>query len=133
MLDSIEKFRQINVRCKAVTAPDRPAYLLGCSVSGATRSKPVTRIAEVRVEHGRENLDDGLLDQAVDNVWDTKQPFAAIGLVDGLASHRIGAIRAIEQLLSNRRPAGSKPVGEVRDRDSVRPGSPTVSFHVLPG
>ena len=57
-------------------------------MSGAARSKAVTRFGETRIEDRRQDLNDGLLDQAVQHVWDAELPLAAVGFVDRHASHR---------------------------------------------
>jgi hypothetical protein len=45
-------------------------YLLRCSVGGAAWSKAETRFRESGIENRREDLQDGLLDQAIAHVWD---------------------------------------------------------------
>jgi hypothetical protein len=41
-------------------------------------------------------LHNGLLEQSIDDVWNTKQSLSAIGFVDGLSPHRTGAVSAIK-------------------------------------
>jgi hypothetical protein len=78
-------------------------------------------------------LNNGLLDQAFDDVWNAKQTLtAAIGFVDSHSSHGLRAVGAIEQLLSDRFPTRTKPFWEFRDRNTVGPWGSTVGFHVLP-
>lgn len=115
MLDSVEELGQVNVGGVPAAATNRGSYLLGCSMSRAFRSEPVARFTKVGIEHRCKDLDNGLLEQSIDYVWNTKQSLSAIGFVNGLPPHRTGAVSAIEQLLSNLRPTGSNPVWEFCD------------------
>ncbi len=59
MLNSVEEFRQVNIRGEAVSASDDAAYLLGGSVSRTLGPKAEARLAEMRIKHRRQDLDDG--------------------------------------------------------------------------
>ncbi len=51
-----------------VSGADVVLYLLGCSVGGAAWSKAEARFRKSGIEDRREDLQDGLLDQAIDHV-----------------------------------------------------------------
>jgi hypothetical protein len=71
VLSPVEEFREVHVHDEAVASADRLLDLPGCSVSGTLGSKAVARFAEVRIEQRRQDLDDDLLNQPVDYVWNT--------------------------------------------------------------
>ena len=71
MLNSVEEFGQVDVGHVPIATTNRALGLLGGSVSRAVWSKAETRFAKVRIEQRRQDLDDGLLNQSIDYVWNT--------------------------------------------------------------
>ena len=61
---------------------------------------PVSLSREARIEHRREDLLDGMMDQAIKHVWDAELSLTATRLVNGLPPHSCGLVGAIEKLLS---------------------------------
>jgi hypothetical protein len=55
----------------AITGSDVGLDLLRCIVSGAAWPKAETRLRELGIEDRREDLQDGLLDQAIDHACST--------------------------------------------------------------
>ncbi len=108
-------------------------YLFRCSVSRAFGSKAEARFREARVEQRCQDLDDGLLDQPFNRVWNTEIAVTAIGFVDGHAPNWFRPVRTIEKLLSNRWPVSSIPSWEFCQSDSVGARGSTVRSDVLPG
>ncbi len=133
VLYSVEEFRQVHVYDEAAASTYRTLYLLCSSMSGTFRSKPVARYREARIEHRRQNLLDGLLNQAIEHVWNSELPLTAIRFVDGLSPHRGRLVGTIEKLLPNRRPLRAKPIGERRQRDAVGARGSTVRADLVPG
>jgi len=76
----------------------------------------VARSREARIERTRQDLQDGLLDQAVEHVGNAELLLTAIPFVDGLSPDGRGLVRAIEKLLPDRRPPWSADVDFVRVR-----------------
>ncbi len=99
VLDPVKELRQVHVHDEAAASADRPLHLLGCSMGGAVRSKTVARIREARIEHRRQNLLDGLLNQTVQHVWNAELPLTAIRFINGLPANRRRLIGPIEKLL----------------------------------
>ena len=98
----------------------------------ASRSKAETLVREVRIKDRCENLYDGLLDQAVQHVWDAELAFAAIGFGNRLATYRRGPIRSLDQLLLDFGPMLSEPGRECGEGHAVGPWGSTVGLHFLP-
>ncbi len=78
MLDAVEKFRQVHVDALTITGTDVGLDLLRCSVGGAAWPKAETRFRESGIENRREDLQDGLLDQAIDHVGNSEISLTAI-------------------------------------------------------
>jgi len=53
----------------SVALPDDLLNLLRSSVGGSAGAKAKTRFREVRIEDRRQDLADGLLDEAINHVW----------------------------------------------------------------
>jgi hypothetical protein len=102
-------------------------------MSGTFWSKTVARFGKARIEHRRQDLQDGLLDHAVQHVWNAELSLSAIRFVDGHPSHRCGAIGPLEKLLSDRRPTRSQPLEKHVERNAVGPGGSTVAADAVPG
>lgn len=90
MLDAVEKFRQVHVDALTISGTDVGLYLLRCSVGGAAWSKAETRFRESGIENRREDLQDGLLDQAIDHVWNSEISLTAIRFGNRLPPGRTG-------------------------------------------
>ena len=61
MLNSVEKFREINVDAMCVSLPNDLLNPLGGSMSGSVGAKAEALFGETRIEDRRQNLTDGLL------------------------------------------------------------------------
>ena len=87
-----------------VTLPNDLLHLLCCAMGGSFRAKAETRIRECRIEDRHQNLNDGLLNQAIEHVWNSEQAITvAIGFGDGFATYRLGPIRPTQELLDDYR------------------------------
>ena len=97
-------------------------------------SKAETRLREGRVEDRRQDLLDGLLDDAIQHVGDAEHPLsAAVRLGDGFPADRFRPVGAIQELLPYPRPMLADEVREVGDSHAVGTGGPVVGFHRFPG
>ena len=105
----------------AITGSNVGLYLLRCSVGGASWPKAETRLREFGVEDRREDLQDGLLDQAVDHVWNSEISRAAIRLGNGLAPGRARLISPFQELPPNLRPMVPEGIGEFIQGDTIGP------------
>lgn len=101
MLDSIEEFRQVHVDAEARALSNVALDLLSCSVCGAMSSKTKARFREAGIEDRCEDLQDGLLNQAVLDIGNAQVPLAAIGLGDGFSASRFRLVYSIQKLLSD--------------------------------
>ena len=89
-----------------ITGSNVGLHLLRCLVGGAARSKAETRLREVRVEDRREDLEDGLLDHAIQHGGNAEQTItAAVRFADGLPADRLRSVGAIQERLANGLPA----------------------------
>ena len=78
-------------------------------------------------------MQDGLLDESIEHVWNTELPLTAIRFGDGLPPHRFGAVSAIEQLLLDCGPTWAEPIGKLGQRDPVGARGPAVGADLVPG
>ena len=134
VLDSVEKFRQINVGGVAVATTDRGSHLLGGSMSRAFRSKAVTRLREVRIEDRCQRLVRWLVGSGDRSRLEFRvRTLTAIGFGDDLSPHRSGAVSAIEKLLSDLWPTRNETtLGNSAIVMPSGPGAPRFALHVLP-
>src|SRR5579859_2464828 len=95
-----------------------------------TRSKAEARVREGRVEDGREDLEEGLLNESVEHRGDAQHPhalpirFGNLHAPDGLRD-----VRAAEQLLPDTRPVLAAIGHQVIDGHAVDAWCPTVAHH----
>ena len=113
MLDAVEKFRQVHVDAVPITGTDVGLHLLRCSLGRAAWSKAETRFRESGVENRREDLQDGLLNQAVDHVWYPEVSLTAIRFGNRLASGRTRLVSPFQELPSNLRPLRAEGLAEL--------------------
>ena len=133
MLNSIEKLRQINVDAMRVALPDDPLDLLRSSVGRSAGAKAETRFRKVRIEHRRQDLADGLLNESVEHVWNSEQPLTATFFRDGFPTYRARPIRPIQELLSNGGPVFTSPGLELLDRQTIGARGAPITFDLTPG
>src|SRR5262245_30968029 len=97
MMDSIEELGEIEIH-------DRPATgfeMLPCFGDGrrrtALRPEPVAAGVEGRLEHRLQNLEHGLLHDAVHDVWDAQTPLPASGLRNEHPTDVAGPVASLQQ------------------------------------
>ena len=132
MLDVVEELRQVQIDGDAVAGLDAGLHLSERSVSAASGAETETRLGESRIKDRPHHLRDGLLDQPVDNRRYPQQSLAPVRFRDTHPSHRLWAIRAIEQGLSSRRPVAARVSREVLDAHPVNAGRTSIALHLPP-
>ncbi len=82
MINAIKEFGEINIYRNAATILDDVFNLLYrlLPISVGPESKTIVR--EFRVENGRKDLGNGLLNYAVSDGWDTQLTFSSIRFID---------------------------------------------------
>jgi hypothetical protein len=133
VIDAVEERRQIDVHHHTVSCSNVVAHLLDRLMRVTSGAKPVTVVAELALEIGRELLRDRLLDNAVGHVGNTQWPFVAIRFGNPHASYRLRLIVTIQQLLLDGRPVLTRPCRKVRHGDRVHAGRALVRLHAPPG
>jgi hypothetical protein len=95
--------------------------------------KPKLESEKGRIEDRRQDLYDGLLDKAVEHVWNAEHsiPFAT-GLWNGFATHRLWLVRPFHELLSHLGPVFAGPCFELVNCHAIRAGSTPVAFDLTP-
>ena len=132
VLDAVEKFRQIHVDALTITGTDVGLYLLRCSVGGAAWSKAETRLRESGVENRREDLQDGLLDQAIDHVWNSEISLTAIRFGNRLTPGRTRLVSPFQELPPDLRPLRPEGLRELVQGDAIGARGSAVRLDVPP-
>jgi len=132
MLDAVEKFRQVHVDALTISGADVGLYLLRCSVGGAAWSKAETRFRESGIDNRREDLQDGLLDQAIDHVWNSEISLTAIRFGNRLPPGRARLVSPFQELPPEIRPLWPGGFRKLVQGDAIGAGGPAVRPDVLP-
>ncbi len=132
VLDVVEKLRQIQLDGDAVAGLDVGLHLSERSMGAASGTETEARLGESRIEDRPHHLRDGLLDQPVNDRRYPQQPLAPTGFRDTHPSHRLRAIRALSQGLSDRRPVAARVSREVLDAHPIDAGRTSIALHLPP-
>ena len=132
MLDAVEEFRQVHIDAMTVSGADVGLYLLGCSVGGAAWSKAEARFRESGIEDRREDLQDGLLHQAIDHVGYAEMSLGAIRFGNRLPPGRTRLASSFQELSAHFRPLGPERGLESVQGDPVGARGSAVSLDVPP-
>src|SRR5438477_9285379 len=98
MIDPVEKFLEIKVNHDAVARGNVSLRLGHRLMGGASRPKAVTMLGKRRVPLLLENLQQGLLDQSVDDARHAELSDPAVRLGDFNPLDRLRLVESIEQL-----------------------------------
>ncbi len=104
MVDSIEKFLEVQIYDKAVTRRDQFLRLLHRLMRRAARPKAVAVLGERRVPSRLQHLQRRLLDKSVNYTRNPERTSAARGLPYLDPPHRLRLVSAIKQLSPDRGP-----------------------------
>lgn len=116
-----------------ITGTDVGLYLLRCSVGGAAWSKAEARFRESGIENRREDLQDGLLNQAVNHVWYPEVSLTAIRFGNRLAPGRTRLVSPFQELPPELRPLWPEGFRELVQGDAIGARGSAVRSDVLPG
>ena len=94
MVDGVEERLEIAVHRVGVTRPVRRLHRPHRLMGPLTVAKPVAVRAEVRIEHGREHLRDGLLNDTVQDRRNAQGTQVPVGLGNHHPAHCRRMIRA---------------------------------------
>src|SRR6202521_907903 len=119
MIDPIEKFFEIKVNYNAVARGNVSLRLGHRLMGGASRSEAVTVLGKRPVPSLLENLQQGLLDQSVDDARyaELSDPAVRLGYFDPL--DRLRLVGSREQLRPDARPVLTQVVLGVVDSHSI--------------
>ena len=157
VLDTVEKFLQVQVNGDAIAFTDIPLYRPQCAMSAASGSKPdkivrndfgqpqagpagelqgsssQPRFGEVRVGHRGEDLAHGLPYPPIEHGGDAQHPLASTtGLRRCRPSHRRGLIGALQQGLAEGGPVFLCEGRKLIDAHPIDTGGTPVGLHLLP-
>src|SRR6266478_772869 len=131
VIDSIEKFLQIEINHPAVARGNVLLCLGHCLMRGSSRSKTVAVVGEGRVPLPLQNLHHRLLDQTIQHCWDTKLSHPSVRFGDFHPPHRFRLVGPTQQLFSDRWPVLLQVVGDSADGHSVDARATFISLHLL--
>lgn len=132
VIDVVEELRQVEIDRDAIAGLEVGLHLLECAVGGTSGSKPVARCRKFRIEDRRHDLSDGLLHDPIHDGRDAQRAFAAAGLGDGLASHRLRLIAAFAQGLADGRPVFAGIGRKVFEAHTIGSRCTPVGLHATP-
>jgi site-specific DNA recombinase len=119
VIDSIEKFLQIEINHPAVARGNVLLCLGHCLMRGSSRSKTVAVVGERRVPLPLQNLHHRLLDQTIQHRWDTKLSHPSVRLGDFHPPHRFRLVGPTQCcLFTFIKEVGGAPAGRGRPSDA---------------
>ena len=133
VVDPVEKFFEIEIDHDIIPVGD---IFLGSEqrvMRAPSRAEAKARDREARVEQRLKDLQDGLLDQAIDHRRNAQLALAATRLGDFHPAHRLWLVAAIEQCGDQRVLVLGNPGPQVRDGHPVHPRRSPVRLHPLVG
>src|SRR5258708_1506928 len=132
MIDPVEKFFEIKINDDVVARGNvwlRLGYRL---MGGASRSEAVTVLGKRRIPPLLENLQQGLLDQSVDDARyaELSEPAVRLGYFDPL--DRLRLVGSLEQLRPDARPVLTQVVLGVVDSHPIHARTALVASNAFP-
>ena len=132
VVNSVEKSFQIEINHYVVAIGDVTLCLGYSLVGGPPWPKSETVLRKRRIPSLLENLQHGLLNQAVDDTGDAEFPDPAIRLRDFDPLNRLRPIAPVEQLRPNVWPVLTQESLRVVDGHPINAGASFVPFNTLP-
>ena len=133
MINSIEKFLQIEINHPAVAFGNVPLCLRYSLMRRSSRSKTVAVIGERWVPPPLQNLHHRLLEKSVERSWDTKLAHPSpVRLLDFHAPYRLRFVGSVQQLFPNGWPVLFQVAAELADGHPVDPRATFISLHPSP-
>src|ERR1700675_637338 len=131
MIDSIEKFFQVEINHPSAALRNVPLRLSHGVMRRPTRSEPIAVLGERWIPLPLQNLHHRLLDKAIQHGWDAKLSHpSADRLRDVYPSHRFWCVGSVQQLLPNDRPVLLQIVAKLIDRHPVDARAAFVASHL---
>ena len=132
MIDPVEKFFEIKVNHDVVARGNVSLRLGHRLMGGASRSEAVTVLGKRRVPPLLENLQQGLLDQSVDDARhaELSDPAVRLGYFDPL--DRLRLVGSLEQLRPNAWPVLTQVVLGVVDGHPIHARTALVASNAFP-
>src|SRR5262252_2046514 len=119
VLDSIEKFLQIEIDDPTITLRDVLLRLGYCLMSRSTWSKTVTVIGKGRVPPSLQNLHHRLLDESIQHSWNAELAHSSVRLRYFYPTDRLRFVGFTQQLFPNGWPVLFQVVDELTDGHPV--------------
>jgi site-specific DNA recombinase len=132
VIDPVEKFFEIKVNDDAVARGNVLLRLGHGLMGGASRSEAVTVLGKRRVPAFLQNLQQGLLDQSVDDARHAELSDPAVRLGDFDPSDRLRLVGSFEQLRPNAWPMLTQVVPGVADGHPIDAGTALVLANAFP-
>src|SRR5690348_2208358 len=132
MIDPVEKFFEIKVNHNAVARGNVSLRLGHRLMGGASRSEAVTVLRKRRVPPLLENLQQGLLDQSVDDARYAELSDPAVRLGDFDPLDRLRLVGSFEQLGPNAWPVFTQVVPGTADGHPIDTGTALVLANAFP-
>src|ERR1700726_1589904 len=132
MIDPVKKFFEIKVNHDAVARGNVSLRLGDRLMSGASRSKAVAMLGERRVPSLLKNLQQGLLDQSVDDARHAELSDPAVRLGDFDSFDRLRLVGSLEQLGPNAWPGLPQVAPGVVDGHPIHARAALVPSNAFP-
>ena len=130
VIDSIEKFLQIEINHPAVARGNVLLCLGHRLMRRSSRSKTVAVVGERRVPLPLQNLHHRLLKKSIERSWDTKlSPPSSVRLLDFHTPYRLRFIGPVQQLFPDGEPVLLQVAAELADSHPVDPRATFVGLH----
>jgi hypothetical protein len=126
VVHAVEEPLQVHVHHEATTFVHVALRLRDRVVGAASRPKALAVRRKARVESRPEHLQDGLLDEPIDDGRDAELSLASARLRDRVPSHRRRLVRAREQSLAQRGPMRLQVLRQLIHRHPVDAGAAPV-------
>ena len=132
VIDPVEELLQIDVNHEAVTLGNVALRLGHGLMGGASRSEAVTVLGKRRIPPRLKDLQQGLLDQPVDDARHAELSDPALRLGDLDPLDRLWLVGSLEQLRPNAWPVLTQVIPGVVDGHPIHAGAALVSSNAFP-
>ncbi len=129
VIDSIEKFLQVEINAPAVAFGDVLLRLCHCLMSRPPRSEPIAVIGKRRVPLPLQNLHHRLLDQSIQHRRDAKLAHPSVRFGDFHPPHRLRFVGSVQQLFPDGWPMLFQIVGDSADSHPVDARTTFIGLH----
>jgi hypothetical protein len=131
VVDPVEKLLQVHIHHPAPARLDVSLRLTHCLMRTPPRPKTVAVFRETGIDHGLQDLQDGLLDEPVEYGRDAQLPHPTARLRNLAPLHHAWLVAIRKQLLPDPRPVVAKIGGKIIHRPAIHAGAPLIPLHPL--